>query len=188
MGSMKRAMLRREQKEREKKEKNRERRLSAERLVGMGCDRELAESIIRGMEDQIRREIVERQQELATKVQAEMDRRMLAMTKAVSETAGILERQVCCTNLVLFLRAVELTFGHLKTVRNGYDRLLRNYGVAVDEMAVNGARNVCEGFKERNGIDYVFEEFDIDGFYEELKAADIVASELKKIAAEEGKI
>lgn len=139
---------------------------TADKLMMLGIPEDMAQSLVKGFE---------------RTVEEELNSRMDALMRAMEETVVILESQVCKTNIILFLRAVEKTFGNLKTVQKGWQKLIENYSAAVEEAEQIGMLTLSKAVDENTGLDYEVEDIDYGEVYKYWETAILTAKALGQV-------
>ena len=184
MGSLKRAELRRRQREQEKKKANLDnfyRQSTAELLESVGVPEGVGLAITNGIEKSVQFEMMKRQEAF----DEEVNKQLKILEKNTRETVEVLEAQICRANMMLTLRAVELAFGHLKTVQHGWDKFFACYDKAVSEAEKSSMKKLNEEFQERTGIDFGIEDDDwLDKEFRSWKIMDMAAEALGEQAKE----
>ena len=173
MGSYGRALKRQQQREKDRIDTIANLN-SVSALVKMGVPYKTADKVMKG---------------LTQAMDEELNIKLDVICQATEESLMVLERQVCQANIALFLRAVELTFGSLKTVQRGWSALLDNFNVAVAEAEQGGLESVTETIREHTGLDWDFDDVDLDKYREYWDGAacavGILGREMKALQEEE---
>lgn len=173
MGSYGRALKRQQQREKDRIDTIANLN-SVSALVKMGVPYKTADKVMKG---------------LTQAMDEELNLKLDVICQATEESLMVLERQVCQANIALFLRAVELTFGNLKTVQRGWSALLDNFNVAVAEAEQGGLEKVTETIREHTGLDWDFDDVDLDKYREYWDGAacavGILGREMKTLQEEE---
>jgi hypothetical protein len=85
-----------------------------------------------------------------------------AMAEDTTQLLWEAENNVCYINTLLMLMTVEKTFGELKTVQRGMEKLLRNMGPCLDRIQQEGPKKCLAELKEK----YDIGEIEFDTFQE----------------------
>lgn len=91
----------------------------------------------------------------------------LEAAKVSQEILYDAEDYIAIANIIIFLYSVEKTFGNLKTVQKGYQKLLENYNDAAEEVDEMGLREAYNRLHEKYGIELLFNDFDINNILDE---------------------
>lgn len=79
------------------------------------------------------------------------------------------EDYMAIANIIIFLYSVKKTFGNLKTVQKGLQKLLDNYNEAAEYVDEIGIKQAYEELHNENGISLMFNDFDINTFFDNEK-------------------
>lgn len=79
------------------------------------------------------------------------------------------EDYMAIANIVIFLYSVKKTFGNLKTVQKGMQKLLDNYNEAAEYVDEIGIREAYEQLHDEYGVELMFNDFDLSTFFDNEK-------------------
>ena len=79
------------------------------------------------------------------------------------------EDYMAIANIIIFLYSVKKTFGNLKTVQKGMQKLLDNYNEAAEYVDEIGIREAYEKLHDEYGVELMFNDFDVSTFFDNEK-------------------
>ena len=98
------------------------------------------------------------------------------------------ENYIALANIIIMLYAMLKTFGDLKTVQKGLNRLVRNISPAMDEVDAMGLKEAYLRLTTFYGLDdLVFEDFDLGKIWDSKSRVDMTVEKVMlKKASEKG--